>query len=147
MGDSFEYWLEFSKTLKTEDYHNSGFVIRHIDQFGDDGDIVERLALTKSTGNEIIHDYTGNLHSIFSTAIFVVENGFVHSENTPARYSETHITFYENGLIHRRNGPAIIYCNEMMEWHFHGEMYDLQEFLSMSDLTDEEKLELVLKYG
>ena len=52
-----------------------------------------------------------------------------------------------HGDLHCVDGPAMIHSNDDYEWYLNGRWYCFAEFLRETPLTDDEKLELVLKYG
>lgn|SRR5574343_465982 len=51
------------------------------------------------------------------------------------------------GIIHNENGPAINYGDGTHIWALNGKSYDFDEWVEKLDVSDNEKLLMVLKYG
>lgn len=52
-----------------------------------------------------------------------------------------------HGDLHCVDGPAIIHSNNDYEWYLNGRWYCFPEFVRTTPLSDDEKIELVMKYG
>jgi hypothetical protein len=56
--------------------------------------------------------------------------------------------WYDNdGHLHREDGPAIIYKNNHILWVLNGTQYDFKEWLTLTPITDKQKLLLRLQYA
>jgi hypothetical protein len=54
----------------------------------------------------------------------------------------------ENGQYHRTDGPAVILHNNVKRWYLNGHRYyDNKSFQLAADLSDEDMIAIVLKYG
>lgn len=90
-------------------------------------------------------NFTGKI--ISPTKNLTLRNGFLHSFNDqPAYESSSSVYWFNDGIVHRKGGPAKIINGEN---HFYSWGYenDFNEYLKSMHFTNEEKLELVLKYG
>jgi len=76
-----------------------------------------------------------------------LRNGVLHSFNDqPAYESSSSLYWLNDGIIHRKGGPAKI-INGENQFYSWGYKIDFNEYLKSMHFTNEEKLELVLKYG
>ena len=58
------------------------------------------------------------------------------------------IRWYDkNNHLHREDGPAIIYKNNHILWFLNGTQYDFKEWLTLTPITDKQKLLLRLQYA
>lgn len=93
--------------------------------------------------------FTGKIVVNNEGSEFTLERGFLHSFNdNPALVRKhQHFVWLSQGLVHRENGPAL--CNRVdgEKFYINGVPQTFKEFLSLAKITDEEKLDLVLKYG
>ncbi len=56
--------------------------------------------------------------------------------------------FYKDKPIHRTDGPAITYSNGMIRYYYDGRwIHDSELFILLTNMTEEDFLALVLKYG
>ena len=76
------------------------------------------------------------------------ENYQLHSFNDePAVIYEDGIKYwYKNGIIHRETGAAVIYEDGTKQYWLNGKYYNFYEWISMVNLPEENKLEMVLEY-
>ena len=76
------------------------------------------------------------------------KNGELHREDGPAIIcSDGTKDWYKNGKLHRDDGPAIIEPDGTVEWWLDDEKFSLYEWIKLVNITDEEKMELILYYG
>src|SRR5574343_615227 len=103
---------------------------------------------------EVYNDFTGKIIIYTNRALnrkYTLCNGVLHSFNDePAVW--THYgrnLWFHNGIIHRETGPALIhnYGEVVGLFYLNDKEMSLYEFLENVPLSNEEKLELVLKYG
>ena len=52
--------------------------------------------------------------------------------------------WFINGKLHRTDGPAVVYTNGYKEWWINDKEYSFSEWIKLSSLSHEEKIELVL---
>ena len=50
------------------------------------------------------------------------------------------------GFPHRTDGPALTYLNGWIFWYLHGNLYDFNEWLKLTPISDEQKMLLRLQY-
>lgn len=76
-------------------------------------------------------------------------NGFTHREDGPAViYPNGSKYWYRYNQLHRLDGPAIMRYNNTYEWYIEGRrMYSNYQFKFYSEISEEDLLSLVLKYG
>lgn len=99
-------------------------------------------------------DADGNLHSFNGEPAVVYSNGDKywyhhgrrHRDNGPAILTNKGFYWYCNGKKHRLDGPAIDYC-QFLEYWVNGEEYTFKEWIKLSSLSDEQKVELLLSHG
>jgi hypothetical protein len=53
----------------------------------------------------------------------------------------------KNNYIGRINGPAVILRDGTIMWYLDGKKYPFEEFIKITPITNEEKVELALRYG
>lgn len=86
---------------------------------------------------------------------YTIKDGLLHSFNDDPAEIEDHPTeiewsWFTNGVIDRRTGPANIYTRggeEYYTFYVNGVAYRLADFIYKVDISDEQKIELVLTYG
>jgi hypothetical protein len=54
---------------------------------------------------------------------------------------------YGSGSLHREDGPAIIHPDGRVCWIYEGNMLSFDKWCTRVDVSDEEKMWLILKYG
>lgn len=90
-------------------------------------------------------NFTGKIFSPRKN--LTLRNGVLHSFNDqPAYESSSSLYWLNDGIIHRKGGPAKI-INGENQFYSWGYKIDFNEYLKSMHFTNEEKLELVLKYG
>jgi hypothetical protein len=58
------------------------------------------------------------------------------------------ISWYDYlGELHREDGPAVIAPNGKLGWWKHGNSYELEDWLNLTTISDEDKMLLRLQYG
>ena len=76
------------------------------------------------------------------------QNGKLHRTDGPAiEYASGDKVWYINGKYHRTDGPAIEYASGDKVWYINGNYYSFSEWCEKTNLSREEKCELVLMYG
>ena len=76
------------------------------------------------------------------------QNGKLHRTDGPAvEYASGDKWWYKNGELHRTDGPAIERSNGEKEWWLNNIYYSFSEWCEKTNLSREEKCELVLIYG
>jgi len=56
--------------------------------------------------------------------------------------------YFHNGKYHRIDGPAITYANGRQTWWVYGHSFkNTKEYQVAAELSDEEMLVIILKYG
>lgn len=95
----------------------------------------------------------GKLHRDDGPAITIQDNieewwqhGTIHREDGPAWIHKNKTSWYYNGRLHRTDGPASNATGKL-EWSINGRRTSLAGMLSDSQVSDEEKIMIVLKYG
>lgn len=89
--------------------------------------------------------FTGKIFS--PTKTLTIRNGFLHSFNDqPAFESSFSLYWFNDGIVHRKGGPAKI-INGENQFYSWGHKINFNEYLKSMHFTNEEKLDLVLKYG
>ena len=75
------------------------------------------------------------------------KNGKIHRDNDlPAIIYGNGVKYwYKNGRLHREKGPAIVNLDGENEYFLNGKLYTFHEWLSMLNLSEEEKTQLVLE--
>jgi hypothetical protein len=58
-----------------------------------------------------------------------------------------HCTDGINEVLHRDDGPAIIHPDGRVCWIYEGNMLSFDKWCTRVDVSDEEKMWLILKYG
>ena len=112
--------------------------------------------------NKSISDFTP-LHREFTGKIitydreYLVKNGVLHSfDDEPAFKNKMAgnsiaLRWFWDGIPHRLTGPAVLLNNQTngtrQIFYVEGKRYPLNVFLTLTSLSEEEKLDLVLKYG
>ena len=77
-----------------------------------------------------------------------LQYGKYHRTDGPAiEYANGDKIWYKNGKYHRTDGPAIEYANGKKYWYIDGNEYSFSEWCEKTNLSREEKCELVLIYG
>lgn len=140
MVNEFEYWMDWFdnqefKSIDGDRYSIFGFTDS------------KPFCVIDRNNDRIAIEFTGAFECAGVWAF--VRNGMVHNDaDLPAmktlRYS---IMFCENGAEHRLSGPSIFVEGGKHAWAINNRRYTLKEFLELSDFSEEQKLELVLKYG
>lgn len=111
---------------------------------------------SKSKKVRLYEDFTGKIIvkcPSSSVIYYTLKDGVLHSYNDePAvLYNDDEKLWYDNGVLSRLTGPANSWCddngNQFVDFFVNGEAKPIGEFLRMCDMTDEEKLELVMLYG
>jgi hypothetical protein len=74
------------------------------------------------------------------------ENGKLHSFNDePAVIYNYGIKFwYQHGEFHRETDAAIIYYSGRKEYYLNGKEYPFEEWIKLTPLPEEQKLQLIL---
>lgn len=95
------------------------------------------------TGKVIV--YTDGVKSRYYT----IYNGVLQSFNDePAVWTNYgNYLWFHKGIIHRETGPAVLNSSGDYGFYLNEEKITMNEFIVKSTISDEEKLELVLKYG
>lgn len=80
---------------------------------------------------------------------YTICNGILQSFNDePAVWSNYgNYLWFHKGIIHRETGPAILNTSGSCIFYMNNEKITLNEFIVKSSISDEQKIELVLKYG
>ena len=79
---------------------------------------------------------------------FWYQNGKLHREDGPAiEYANGDKIWYKNGKYHRTDGPAVEYANGHKAWYIDSIYYSFSKWCEKTNLSREEKCELVLMYG
>ncbi len=63
-----------------------------------------------------------------------------------ASWKDGTYAYYRNGCFHRENGPAILFPSGTVRWVIDGNTYTFERFLSIANMSGEEKIILILKY-
>ena len=75
-------------------------------------------------------------------------NGIKHRDDGPAVIDACGTEEWcRNGKYHREDGPAVIYPDGRKGWYLNGKKYSLNDWIKLLNITDEEKMELILYYG
>ena len=79
--------------------------------------------------------------------------GEIHREDGPARINNEFEQWFRHGKLHREDGPAATYFDDVLaangskfEWWLDGEEYSFNSWLRLTNLSDEQKVFLKLKY-
>jgi hypothetical protein len=77
------------------------------------------------------------------------EKGQYHREDGPAAiYPSGNSYWYNKGVLHREDGPAVVWNNGEQEWRINGiPHYNNKSFQIAANLSDEDLIAIVLKYG
>ena len=80
---------------------------------------------------------------------YTICNGILQSFNDePAVWTNYgNYLWFHKGIIHRETGPAIFHTSGSCIFYMNNEKITLNEFIVKSSISDEQKIELVLKYG
>ena len=75
--------------------------------------------------------------------------GKLHREDGPAvEYANGTKAWRFKGMVHRTDGPAVMWADRDPEWYVNDKKcYTNEEFQQAAGLTDEELIEIILKYG
>ncbi len=68
------------------------------------------------------------------------------NEEYSASWDDGTYAYYKNGWFHRVDGPAIIFPGGSVRWVIDGNTYTFADFLSNANISEEEKIILILKY-
>ena len=113
-------------------------------------DITRKIQLFgDKTARLVHHRLDGTIYT------YTIKDGLLHSFNDDPAEIEDHPTeiewsWFTNGVIDRRTGPANIYTRggeEYYTFYVNGVAYRLADFIYKVDISDEQKIELVLTYG
>lgn len=76
-------------------------------------------------------------------------SGRLHSYDDKPAIVYTHDTkvWYKYGKIHREDGPAIEWVNGDMQFYLNNKCYRFDVWIKETPVTDEQRLELIMKYG
>lgn len=138
-SEEYDYWHSW---LKTQEFAEMPDYLR-LDRS------LSRWALIDNTKNKHVYGYTGKL-LIQKTFFCSIKNGILHSNDIPACIEKGRsVTFVNNGRIHRVDGPAKLFRNGGHQWFYHDSFYArFENYLNDNkELSEEKKLNLVLKYG
>lgn len=98
---------------------------------------------TDSAGNEVTtwRDSTGAYHNLHGPAVIMKRH-----DGTGYEY------WYFHGRRHRHDGPAATYFEssdvlKKFEWWFSGEVYPFDRWINLTNLDDEKKIFLKIKYA
>jgi hypothetical protein len=85
----------------------------------------------------------------FGNQIWHNKKGQFHREDGPAFLSKNGIqTWWINGDRHRIDGPAFIGIDGTQEWWVsYNRYYDNKSFQQATNLSDEDMIAMILKYG
>ncbi len=70
----------------------------------------------------------------------------LHRDDGPAVSSSTYTRWYQFGRIHREDGPASIRHDGVVGWYLEDTPYKFEEWCNKVQLSEEKRLELLLKY-
>ena len=62
-------------------------------------------------------------------------------------YEDGTRVYYANSTIHRDDGPAVIFPDGIIEWWYDDDEYSFEMWCVHAEKTDEEIVQLKLKYG
>jgi hypothetical protein len=149
--------------------------MRSIDEFFDYISIKQRLNIdaffdyfwmdmreeTESNGTIIIKNELGLAHSYNGEPAIITcdgykvwyDNGKKHRVGNPAVVKESFPKCYEwwhNGYCHREDGAAITIITEeksLLYFFINGKQMSINEWVNVCSLSEEEKLEFLLRWG
>ena len=102
-----------------------------------------------TSGQRILQDFTGVVKN--SGKRVTLLNGIVHSFNDEPAISMLDAVCTKqwvcNGVVSRHTGPALIYFDGNYRFVINGVKYTFDEFIKLSNATDEQKIEMLLKYS
>ena len=77
-----------------------------------------------------------------------IKYGYTSIIEESSKYYPGKRTFYIlfNGDYHREDGPAVIWENGKIVWCWYGRSYSFDDWCSISNISDKEKVKLSLKY-
>lgn len=79
---------------------------------------------------------------------YIDENKLTHKEDGPAIiWPNGDQYWHKNGKLHREDGPAIILSNGEIEWWLNGHYHRFNEWCELVNISEEDKFELILRYG
>jgi len=105
-----------------------------------------------STGKRILSNYTGIVKNAGNQRLITMLDGAVHSFNDePALIimKDEYVLsrrWFCNGVFSRHTGPAVIFSDDY-GFAIDGHTYAFDEFIKLSNATDEQKIEMLLKYS
>lgn len=76
-------------------------------------------------------------------------HGKLHRDNAPAIMFKSGVKcnfWYRYGKRHREDGPAAMWDNGTCEFWYEGDQYSFCNWVELCSLSEEEKIELALKY-
>jgi hypothetical protein len=75
-------------------------------------------------------------------------NGYLHRTDGPAiEWADGDRMWFINGLQYRTDGPAIERADGSREWYINGNKLTFRSWLDSVDRTEEERMELLLRWG
>jgi hypothetical protein len=88
-------------------------------------------------------------YQLSAGTIYYTENDSLHRKDGPAIVWENGSQeWFINGVRHRTNGPAYTYTDRYQGWCIKGRRYYTnKEFQEAADLSDEDMIAMILKYG
>jgi hypothetical protein len=85
---------------------------------------------------------------VTSRDIAITVYGAVEQPDGSYIHPKGYIMWYnEAGQSHKEDAPAIMYPNGNVSWCYKGLSYSFNTWLSLSSVSDEEKMMLRLQYG
>jgi starvation-inducible outer membrane lipoprotein len=55
--------------------------------------------------------------------------------------------WYLNGQLHRTDGPAVEWADGSRQWWINGQWFSFKDWSEEVDVSDEERMALILKWG
>jgi hypothetical protein len=75
-------------------------------------------------------------------------HGELHRAEGPAvEYANRYKEWWHHGLIHRTDGPAVVRTNGYKAWYLNHTQLTFDKWLDKVDISDEDKVMMMLKYG
>lgn len=79
---------------------------------------------------------------------YIDKNKLTHKEDGPAIiWPNGDQYWYINDELHREDGPSVILSNGEIERWLNGHYYRFNKWCELISISDEEKIELILRYG
>ena len=144
--DEFDYWQEwFNQQGPFEKLDSAKLGIYNVNG--------ERLVSCIMNNNS--QESLNGKFKIGENLVFL-KNGILHNDEGPARFSiqlDNHmiIQFVDGGKFHRTDGPASLLKHNdgstLYTWWLDDISKGFEDFINQTPISDDEKIELVMKYG